>query len=148
MSQTYVRCLVHLVWSTHGRQPTVVPDLGERLAPYLGGVARAMGAHALAVACLADHAHVLASLPATRTVADIVRELKAGSSRFAHQCGVQDLRWQDGYAAFSVGASGRARVEAYIRGQEEHHRTATFKEELLDFLERNGVEYDPRYIWR
>jgi hypothetical protein len=39
-------------------------------------------------------------------------------------------------------------VAAYIAGQEEHHRKATFQEELIALLERHGIEYDPRYIWR
>ena len=27
----------------------------------------------------------------------------------------------------------------------EHHQTQTFEEEFVTFLEKHGVEYDPRY---
>jgi hypothetical protein len=35
----------------------------------------------------------------------------------------------------------------YIANQAEHHRTKTFEEEFLAFLERHGIEFDPRYVW-
>ena len=37
-------------------------------------------------------------------------------------------------------------VKSYIRNQEEHHRTKTFREELVEFLEQAGVKYDRRYL--
>ncbi len=147
MSQSYVRCLVHLVWSTHNRVALITPDTRGRLHAYLGGVMRTAGAHALALGGTSDHVHMLASLPATKTIMEIVRAAKSVSSRWMHENGVPEFRWQDGYGAFSVGANGRERVEAYIRRQEEHHRTVSFQEEMLDFLRRNEIEYDPRYIW-
>ena len=38
-------------------------------------------------------------------------------------------------------------VVEYIENQREYHRTVTFQEELRAFLDRNGVEYDERYLW-
>jgi len=55
--------------------------------------------------------------------------------------------WQAGYAAFSLGQSQLPNVLHYIDNQREHHRTRTYDEELLDFLRRYGVDYDPRYLW-
>jgi hypothetical protein len=31
--------------------------------------------------------------------------------------------------------------------QKEHHRTRSFKEELLRFLNEYGIEFDERYLW-
>jgi len=55
------------------------------------------------------------------------------------------FRWQEGYAAFTVSASSRDAVRKYTASQEEHHRTKSFREELIGFLEKSGVEYDDRY---
>ena len=55
--------------------------------------------------------------------------------------------WQDGYGAFTVSKSNLPEVAAYIQNQREHHRTRTFQEEYVDFLQRGGVEYDERYLW-
>jgi putative transposase len=55
--------------------------------------------------------------------------------------------WQDGYGAFSVGASEIEAVRAYIAGQEAHHRKVTFQEEYRALLQEHGVEYDERFLW-
>jgi hypothetical protein len=38
-------------------------------------------------------------------------------------------------------------LKRYIANQKEHHRKQTFKEELLQFLEEYGMDYDERYLW-
>jgi hypothetical protein len=59
----------------------------------------------------------------------------------------EKFAWQNGYGAFSVSGSRVASVKRYIARQKEHHRTVTFKEELLEFLQKYNVEYDERYLW-
>ena len=54
--------------------------------------------------------------------------------------------WQEGYAAFSVSATSREAVKHYIANQEEHHRVKSFRGELVETLNKAGVEYDPRYL--
>jgi len=56
--------------------------------------------------------------------------------------------WQEGYGAFSVSVSQMKNVIAYIDQQKEHHRHRTFEEEFLEFLDKHGVEYDQRYVFR
>jgi len=48
---------------------------------------------------------------------------------------------------FSVGPAQRTEAEAYVRGQEEHHRTKTFQEEFRTFLEQYGIAFDEQYVW-
>ncbi|WP_158264801.1 hypothetical protein [Blastopirellula marina] len=38
-------------------------------------------------------------------------------------------------------------VKKYIENQKEHHRTRTFQEEFLAFLEKHHIEYDPKYVF-
>ena len=57
------------------------------------------------------------------------------------------FQWQDGYGAFTVGASTLESARGYVRGQKKHHETYSFKEEYLKLLETSGVEYDARYLW-
>ena len=61
--------------------------------------------------------------------------------------GVKKFAWQDGYGAFTVGASQISSVSEYIGNQIEHHRKRTFQDEYVTFLERYHVEYDERYLW-
>ena len=37
-------------------------------------------------------------------------------------------------------------IKKYIAGQEEHHKKVGFIDELKRLLEKNGVEYDPKYL--
>ena len=39
------------------------------------------------------------------------------------------------------------KVEQYIEGQAEHHRTFDFQAELRKLLDAHGVAYDERYVW-
>jgi putative transposase len=60
---------------------------------------------------------------------------------------VPTFAWQTGYSVFSVSASALERVVRYVETQEAHHRKLTFKEELLELLQKHGVEYDERFLW-
>ena len=118
-----------------------------RLFAYLGGVVRSLGGEPLIVNGVADHVHVLLTLPATVTLAETMRRIKAKSSRWMRQ-GTQDFAWQAGYAAFSVSQSNLAGVKEYIANQEEHHKRIAFKDEFLSLLKRNELEYEERFLWR
>lgn len=48
---------------------------------------------------------------------------------------------------FSVGPAHRDEAEAYVRNQEEHHRTRSFQDEFHTFLERYDVAYEEQYVW-
>jgi putative transposase len=141
-------CLVHCVWSTKHHAPVLTSDLRKRLWPYLGGVARENGMKALAVGGVADHVHVLVSLPATLSVAKALQFLKGNSSNWIHETfpKVPSFGWQEGYGAFSIGVSGVEATTTYIRNQAEHHLKRTFREELRAMLRKHGLEYDERML--
>jgi len=40
VSHSYASCLYHCVWSTKQRQRIIIPELRERLWPYIGGIAK------------------------------------------------------------------------------------------------------------
>jgi REP element-mobilizing transposase RayT len=147
MPSTHLSLHYHLVFSTKARQPLIVPEWRERLHGYMGGILNGMGATPQAIGGVADHVHLLVGLKATHCLADVMRDLKRGSSEWVHGTIRQRaFAWQEGYGAFTVSANVRDEVRAYIARQEEHHRTRTFREEYLDFLRRGGVEFDERYV--
>ena len=55
--------------------------------------------------------------------------------------------WQVKYGSFSVSVSQLDKIIAYIKGQEDHHRTMTFKEEFVALLKKHRIQYDERYLW-
>ena len=136
--------LHHCVFATKGREPFLTPQIRERLWPYLGGIARENGMKALAIGGVADHVHVLISLPPPMSMSKAIQLLKGNSSKWIHETfpALRTFAWQEGYGAFSIGISGIEETRGYIQSQEEHHRTRTFREEVIIFLERHRLQYD------
>mgnify|MGYP000137024310 CR=1 FL=1 len=147
MPSTHTCLLYHIVFATKDREPLIHASWRARLHEYLGGAVRGLGGTPQGVGGVADHVHLLLGLKPTHCLADLMRELKKSSSSWvAETISVPSFRWQEGYAAFSVSASARLAVQEYIANQEEHHRNKTFREELIEFLKKSGVEYDERYL--
>jgi len=148
MASTFISLLVHLVFSSKERVPWLRPPVCQRLYPYLIATAQSEGVQTLAVAGTEDHVHSLLSLTATVATADLVRTMKANSSRWIHDTfpGMRGFGWQDGYAALSIGYRDTDAVVRYIRGQQAHHRRVPFREELVALLEENGIPFNEAYL--
>ena len=147
MASTYLSLHYHIVFSTKERQPWIAESWRSRLFQYLSGTIDGLGGISEGVGGIADHVHLLVGLKATHCLADFMRELKKSSSIWVHdEVDEKRFAWQEGYAAFTVSAPTRENVQAYIANQAEHHRQKTFREELVEFLKRAGVEYDPQYL--
>ena len=147
LSHTSGNILLHLIFSTQGRRPTIKPEFRNDLFAYLGGIVREMQASALIINGTADHVHMLLRIRPAQSAAEIVRVVKANSSKWVRAKWSLDFAWQTGYGVFSVSESNVTAVKKYIAGQEEHHKKHSFQEEFLAFLKKNHVEYDERYIW-
>jgi REP element-mobilizing transposase RayT len=146
MSHTYTCELFHCVFSTKERRNLISDEIQPRLWSFLGGIARKNGFKAIAVGGIANHVHLLLSLPATMAPAKAVQLLKGGSSKWMNENGIR-FAWQEGYGAFTVGVSQREQTISYINSQHEHHPKCRFEEEFLAFLKKHGIEYDPKYVW-
>jgi REP element-mobilizing transposase RayT len=114
----------------------------------MGGIARENNMRALAIGGVKDHVHLLLSIPSTMNIAKAMQLIKGGSSKWIHDTFPEHrgFEWQEGYSAFSVGISQVPDTKSYIANQREHHRIKSFQEEYTAFLEKHGIEYDPRYV--
>ncbi len=147
MASTYLSLHYHLVFSTKNREPAISPEWRPRLHEYLGGTLRGLGGFPEGIGGVADHVHILTGLKSTHCLADVLRELKKASSVWVHQnVGLRSFAWQDGYAAFTVSATSSEGVRQYIAHQEEHHRVKSFREELVEMLDKARIPYDPKYL--
>jgi len=147
MASTYLSLHYHLVFGTKNREPFIAPEWRSRLHEYLGGTIAGLGGFPQGTGGVADHVHLLVGLKATHCLSDVLRELKKASSVWVHEkIGLRAFAWQEGYAAFTVSATERAAVRSYIANQEDHHRAKSYREEIVEMLERAGIEYDPKYL--
>jgi putative transposase len=148
MPATHLSLYFHLVFSTKSRFPWIKESWESRLHSYLGGILRKLGGVPEEIGGTTDHVHIMASLKATRCLADIMREIKASSSKWVHSvAGNRLFGWQDGYGAFTVSSSDMDILRRYIRGQREHHRKKTFQDEYLELLRHYNIDFDEKYLW-
>jgi putative transposase len=145
---TYCSLHYHVVFSTKDRYRSISDDWRENLHAYLGGIVKNLGGVPVAIGGVEDHAHMLIGLRATQAIADIMREVKSGSSDWAHAtAGKRSFGWQPGYFGVTVSPSHVEKVKQYILNQEKHHSKKSFKDEYLEMLALAGIEYDERYVW-
>jgi REP element-mobilizing transposase RayT len=149
MPQSLSSILIHLVYSTKDRYPFLTPEVEPEIYAYQSTIFRALDCPALAMNGTSDHLHVLFRLSRTRTIAEIVEEVKANSSKWIKSKGglLEKFFWQRGYGAFSIGESRVKTLKAYIAQQKEHHRQKSFQDEFRLFLQRYRIDYDEHYVW-
>lgn len=148
MPSTHTTLHYHLVFSTKDRLPLITDDWRDNLHAYLGGIIKNLGGVPLAIGGIQDHAHLLVGLKPTHRMADVLRDIKQGSSEWAHvSLGKKQFAWQSGYGAYTVSPSNIERVRLYILHQAERHRRKTFQEEYVEMLRAGGIEYDERFLW-
>ncbi len=150
MSQSLVKNLIHLVYSTKHRKPWIPPDVQERLWAYQAGIFAAWESPAMIIGGVEDHIHALFSLSKNHPLKKVVEEVKKGSSKWMKTpegTGNVEFTWQAGYAGFSVSQSNAPEVKKYIENQVEHHRRHSFQDELRALFRRHEIEFEERYVW-
>ncbi|MGA2281796.1 MAG: IS200/IS605 family transposase [Verrucomicrobiota bacterium] len=150
MPQSLAKILVHTVFSTKDRRLLLRDkSLRDELHRYLGGILTNHDCQPLIIGGVEDHVHLLSTLSRTCEAAEMVKEVKRGSSLWlkTKSPDLNDFAWQNGYGIFSIGFSQVETVKHYIAGQEEHHRKVSFQDEFREFLRKYEIEFDERYVW-
>jgi REP element-mobilizing transposase RayT len=147
LPQTLALNLVHLIFSTKGRVPSIRDEILADLSAYLACTARRLGCDCFRVGGVQDHVHLALRLASTRTAAKVVSELKTSSSVWMKEQGVAAFAWQRGYGLFSVSPADLDALVRYIDGQKAHHAKRDFQEEMRAFCKRYGVALHEQYAW-
>jgi putative transposase len=149
MANTYTQVNIQCVFAVKGRQNLLASSFRDELFQYMSAVLKSHHAYPLAVGGWTDHVHVFFEMPTDRSISDLMRDVKAISSKWINENKFVPGRfqWQSGYGAFSYSKSQRDNVIRYIMRQEEHHKRQTFKNENLELLKRLDVPYNPNYLF-
>lgn len=140
MSRNLIYHAYHIVFSTKNHHKTLRPEVLQELPAYLAGVAKAESCFLIEANGVCDHIHILIDIPPTKAVSDVIRSLKANSSRWISERFNMPFEWQAGYGSFTVSCSTKDKVQDYIRQQEEHHKVKTLTEELEAYAKKFGVD--------
>jgi len=149
MANTFSKINIHVVFTVSGKENILVKTFRPELFKYIAGILNQSGQYSLAVNGYLDHVHAFFELKPSQCLSDIVREVKASSSKWINDKKLVKgkFAWQEGYGAFSYARSQRDNVINYIINQETHHQKKSFREEYLDLLNKFEVKYDPTYLF-
>jgi REP element-mobilizing transposase RayT len=149
MAQSLADIILHIVFSTKERLPLIKPSIEDELYRYISGVCINNNYPIIKINGVEDHIHILLQLGRTVAPSDLISELKSSSSRWIKSKGpnYQNFSWQGGFGAFSVSRPSLEGAKRYVEGQKEHHKTVSFKDELIAMLKRAQINYDEKYLW-
>ena len=149
MANTYSQINIQCVFAVKGRENVIDKNFREELWKYMSGILKNNNAFPLAVGGYTNHVHVFFELPPTLCVSDLMRDLKANSSKWIKENKFVKgkFQWQEGFGAFSYSRSQRHQVINYIINQEKHHSKKTFREEYLELLRNFEIEFKEKYIF-
>jgi REP element-mobilizing transposase RayT len=150
MANTYTQIYLHVVFAVEGRQNLIAPEHNDELQKYITGIVIAQRHKLIVINNMPDHLHLLVGLRPDAALSDLVRDVKAGSSKFINEKRwvMGRFSWQEGFGAFSHARSQLGAVIRYIQNQQKHHAKKSFRDEYLELLEKFGVEYDQKYIFK
>ncbi|MDQ3180507.1 MAG: IS200/IS605 family transposase [Acidobacteriota bacterium] len=149
MANTYSQIYIQIVFAVHGRENLIEFQWREELYKYIAGIIKNHNQKLIAIGGVADHIHILLGIEPNIALSDLVRDIKANSSRFINEKKFVrgKFSWQEGFGAFSYSRSQIDAVVKYIQNQENHHAEKSFKEEYKDFLQKFEVEFNERYLF-
>lgn len=145
----YTQILYQIVYSTKFREKVLTKDKRKDLFKYIWGVLNNHKCHLYRINGVEDHIHILTGLHPTVALSDLIKDIKIASSIWIKENNIfpNFNGWQKSYGAFTYSFNQKEILIEYIKRQEEHHKSITFKEEFIDLLKEHRIEYDEKYIF-
>jgi putative transposase len=149
MANTYSQIYNQIVFAVARRENLIKSEWQTELYKYITGIVKNHDQKLIAIGGVENHVHILLGIKPNIALSDLVREIKANSSRFINERNFVrgKFAWQDGFGAFSYSHSHLGDVIRYIKNQEEHHKKMTFKDEYLKFLQSYQIDFDEKYLF-
>jgi len=149
MANTYTQIHIHAVFTVKNRECIILNNWKDELHKYISGILQNNKHKLLAINGMPDHIHMLFGFRPTQSLADLMQDIKGGSSKWINEKKFirGKFSWQEGYGAFSYSKSEVPNIIKYIIDQTTHHKKKTFSEEYLEMLKEFEVDYDDRYVF-
>lgn len=150
MANSYHQIYLQLVFAVKYRAAVLDKAWRSKVFGVIGNLIKEANCKAIIVNGVEDHVHCLVGLRPVVAVSELMKTVKAKSSKYIndHQLTKERFEWQEGYGVFSYHQSLVDAVFKYIQNQEAHHQVQTFDEENIGLLNEFKVEYDGQYLFR
>ena len=149
MANTYTQMYIHLVFAVKNRDALVQKEWKDELEKYITGIVQNCKHKLLAIGSMPDHIHILIGYNPNHLLSELVEDIKTASNIWVNEKKLSKFKfeWQKGYGAFTHSRSQLDVVVKYILNQEKHHSRKSFREEYLDMLQKNEVDYKQEYLF-
>jgi putative transposase len=149
MANTYTQSYFHLVFAVRNRKALIKKEWRAEMEMYTTGIVQNNGHKMLAISAMPDHIHVLLGYNINQLIPDLVEKIKTSTDSWIKEKKLSQFKfeWQRGYGAFTHSRSQIDTVVKYILSQEEHHKKKQFKAEYLEMLQKNNVDFNPKYLF-
>lgn len=149
MANTYSQIYIHLVFSPKNKQSLIGKQWKDELEKYITGIVQDHGHKLLAIGSMPDHIHIFIGYNLNHLIPKLVEEIKTSTNLWIKQKGYLKIKfdWQKGYGAFSHSRTQLDTVVNYILNQDTHHQRKTFKEEYLEILSKNDIDFNEGYLF-
>ena len=120
MPNTYVKLYVQTVFSVKYRNALIKEHFRKELHAVVGNLINETGCKTIIVNGVDDHIHCFFSLKSSISLSEVMKSVKAKSSKWVNESGFLEERfeWQRGFGGFSYSQSAISNVYKYIENQE------------------------------
>ena len=148
MTDNYTQLYIRIIFAVKGRESLIPEQHKEALHQYITRIITDKGQTVIQINSMPDHLDILVSISPDVAISDLVRDIKADSSKWINEKRwfAGRFEWQVGFGAFSYAHSQLETVIRYIKNPEAHHSGWAFREDYFEFLRRFGIPHNPRYI--
>lgn len=149
MANTYTQMYVHLVFAPKNKKALISKEWKNDLEKYITGIVQNLGHKMIAIGIMPNHIHIFIGYNINQLIPKLVEEIKTSSNSWINKSKLSKFHfeWQKGYGAFSHSRSQLDTVVKYVLNQEKHHKKKSFKEEYLEILNNNDIDYNSEYIF-
>ena len=145
---TYTQILYQIIFAPKNHEKTLIDVNRQELYKYISGILKNKKCHLYRIGGVSDHIHILTHLHPLVSLASIVKDIKIASTLFIKNNNLFPMfsGWQDGYGGFTYSFKDKDKLIDYVKNQEEHHKTKSFREEFIELLKEHGIEFDEKYL--
>lgn len=150
MANTYHQIYIQTVFPVKYRNAIIQKEWKQELQTVIGNLINEIGCNTIIVNGMPDHMHCFFGLKPSLSVSNVMKSVKAKSSKWVNENEflMNRFEWQKGYGSFSYSHSQINAVYRYIKDQEKHHQRLSFRQEYKKLLEKFEIEFDEEYIFK
>jgi putative transposase len=146
---TFTQILYQIVFGSKDHIPFMTTENENILFGYIAGILKNKFCHSYIVGGASNHIHIITHLHPTVNLASTVKDIKLASHKMIldnKNLYSQFPGWKVGYSGFTYHISAKEKLIRYVKGQSDHHKIHSFKDELIGLLKENSVDFDERYL--